>query len=224
MRSDLFKSSVLGPMSLTILEGNIGAGKSTVGRGLEDLGFKVFFEPVEENPHLKDFYADKKQHAFAVQMWFLRNRFETYKQAVEYMREHGKDVVLDRSIFSDFVFALQNREEGNISETQFSEYKKIRDDMLRGLELPSLVVYLQVSAGACHERIKSRARDIEDCIPVDYLLGLERCYNTLLSNLGGDGIDVLRLDWETFGTAEFVAGKIQTKKNENGRLSSSSCE
>ena len=42
--------------------GNIGAGKSSLTRLLsERTGWKAFFESVEDNPYLGDFYADMKR-------------------------------------------------------------------------------------------------------------------------------------------------------------------
>ena len=52
--------------------GNIGVGKSTLVTLLsERLGWKPFFEPVEENPYLADFYQDMRSWAFHSQIYFL---------------------------------------------------------------------------------------------------------------------------------------------------------
>jgi deoxyadenosine kinase len=59
------------------LSGLIGAGKSTLARALgETLGMDVYYEPVEDNVYLADFYRDMGSCAFAMQVWLLNRRFE----------------------------------------------------------------------------------------------------------------------------------------------------
>jgi deoxyadenosine/deoxycytidine kinase len=60
-------------MALIIVEGNISAGKSTLCTNLgEFLNFKVFFEPVTNNPYLSLFYKEPKKYAMKMQLWLLR--------------------------------------------------------------------------------------------------------------------------------------------------------
>ena len=97
--------------SLIVVEGNISAGKTTL---CEKLGYemestKVFKEPVSTNPYLTKFYAEPKKYALIMQLWLLRQRFETYLEAMRHVAETGESVVLDRSLFSDWVFAEKNR-------------------------------------------------------------------------------------------------------------------
>jgi deoxyadenosine/deoxycytidine kinase len=58
------------------LSGLIGAGKSTLATALADqLGMDVYYEPVEDNVYLEDFYRDMRAHSFAMQVWLLNKRF-----------------------------------------------------------------------------------------------------------------------------------------------------
>src|ERR1039457_2344423 len=78
--------------------GNIGSGKSSLTRILsERFGWKPYFESVEDNPYLTDFYADMKRWSFNLQVYFLSNRFRSHKAITE-----GPDsVILDRAIYED---------------------------------------------------------------------------------------------------------------------------
>jgi deoxyadenosine/deoxycytidine kinase len=58
--------------------GNISAGKSTLCRDLaSELGFELFLEPVVTNPYLELYYGDAKAYGLAMQLWLLRQRYET---------------------------------------------------------------------------------------------------------------------------------------------------
>jgi len=103
---------------LIIVEGNISAGKSTLCKNLAQLlNYKLFLEPaVEGNPYLQLFYQDPKKYALKMQLWLLRRRFETYAEAIRLISSNQcEGVLLDRSVFSDYVFAVKNFEDGNIS-------------------------------------------------------------------------------------------------------------
>ena len=141
--------------SLIVVEGNISAGKTTL---CEKLGYemestKVFKEPVSTNPYLTKFYAEPKKYALIMQLWLLRQRFETYLEAMRHVAETGESVVLDRSLFSDWVFAEKNRLDGNIDEAGFEEYTKLREEMLSMVPLPSALVYLDCPPEECYKRV-----------------------------------------------------------------------
>ena len=62
-----------------IISGNIGSGKSSLTRVLsEKLGWKAFYEVVENNPYLEDFYKDMSKWSFHLQVFFLSKRFYGY--------------------------------------------------------------------------------------------------------------------------------------------------
>ncbi len=128
-------------MSLIIVEGNISAGKSSLCRSLAGLlGFELFLEPTVTNPFLAKFYKDPKKWALRMQIWLLKQRFRTYISAIRHIIATGKGAILDRSIYSDWVFAERNRLDGNISEEGFAYYQALRDQMLLQLPTPHAMV------------------------------------------------------------------------------------
>ena len=73
--------------------GNIGAGKSSLTQLLSlRFGWKPFYESVEDNPYLNDFYADMKRWSFNLQVYFLSKRFNDHKKIGEV------GIVVDRFI------------------------------------------------------------------------------------------------------------------------------
>src|SRR6266852_5187438 len=85
--------------------GNIGSGKSSLTRLLSrHYDWEAFFESVDDNPYLGDFYADMKRWSFNLQVYFLSKRFRDHKLIVE----SGKSVIQDRSIYEDAEIFAKN--------------------------------------------------------------------------------------------------------------------
>ena len=58
--------------------GNIGAGKSSLTRLLgQHFGWKPYFESVDDNPYLADFYGDMTRWSFHLQIYFLSKRLRS---------------------------------------------------------------------------------------------------------------------------------------------------
>jgi len=196
--------------ALIILEGNISAGKTSLSRDLGKLlGYHVFLEPTITNPYLEKFYADPPKYALTMQIWLLKQRFRTYISALKYAMEQGKGVILDRSIFSDWVFAEKNRRDKNITEEGYAEYLHIRQQLLAHLPT-ALTIYLDVSPQECHRRVHNlRGRDCEAGIPLDYLIGLDECYHIFLDMMRDAGSKVVKIPWNSFGNSNHVAQMVR---------------
>lgn len=78
------------------------------------LDYDVMLEPTVTNPFLEKFYADPKAYALKLQLWMYNQRYRTLAAAFQQVLK-GRGVILDRSAFSDVVFAAVNRTQGNIS-------------------------------------------------------------------------------------------------------------
>ncbi len=195
---------------MVIIEGLIGVGKSTLTSNIgKALGFKVFKEPVEDNPYLEDFYKNPKRYALEMQFWLMSRRFQMHQEAIEYIWRTGKGVIMDRSIYGDAIFARQNVKDGNISPLGYDNYLKMRDTMFRFLMVPQLTLFLQASPKTCLKRISMRDRDCEIKIPLEYLAGLDEEYKHLRTELAQKGSRVEIIDWENFkSTEEVLAGLI----------------
>src|SRR5699024_4171157 len=80
------------------IAGNIGAGKSSLtGLLAKHFGWNAFYESVDNNPYLADFYDDMRRWSFNLQIFFLSSRFRHQKQMLE-----GKGhFIQDRTIYED---------------------------------------------------------------------------------------------------------------------------
>ena len=83
--------------------GNIGSGKTTLTTLLSrHFKWEPHYESVDDNPYLASFYEDMRRWSFNLQVYFLNSRF---RQIVK-IRESGKNVIQDRTIYEDaFIFA-----------------------------------------------------------------------------------------------------------------------
>ncbi|KAJ6234889.1 NADH dehydrogenase [ubiquinone] 1 alpha subcomplex subunit 10 [Anaeramoeba flamelloides] len=198
-------------MSFIIIEGNISAGKTTLCRELGRLlDYEVFYEPTAKNPYLELYYADPKKWGLPMQLYLLRQRFMTYLHCLERL-ESGKikGVILDRSIYSDWVFAKKNFNDKNIDEEGYKLYSSIRKEMLNIVPYPQICLYLSVKPKICYDRIhKLRGRKCESSIPLEYLSGLNECYESLNTELQESKTHVARINWNNFGYASEVLNQI----------------
>lgn len=156
------------------VSGNIGSGKSTITTLLsEKLGWKPYYEVVDENPYLPDFYADMPRWSFHLQIFFLSKRFQHHQEIVR--APHS--VIQDRTIYEDAeIFARNLYLQGLMDERDFRNYNDLFNTMLQFLHPPDLIIYLKASVSTLLERITRRARDFERRIPAGYLAQLNERY------------------------------------------------
>ncbi|EFA86673.1 deoxyguanosine kinase [Heterostelium album PN500] len=200
---------------IIILEGNISAGKTFLSTRLgELLNYKVFLEPTTTNPYLQSFYENPKKYALDMQLWLLNQRFKTYLLALEYSLVNDSGVVLDRSVFSDWVFAENCRKEGLISSDGFTQYTTIRNKMISQIPIPNITVYLDVTPEQCLNRIQTlRKREFEQSIPLSYLQGLDGCYKSFLEEIKSKGSNVVTVDWSKFAEIDTIIKEIKNDRS-----------
>jgi len=156
------------------IAGNIGAGKSTLTELLSrKLGWEAFYEAVDENPYLADFYRDMKAWSFHSQVFFLAKRLRHYHELLR--RDHS--VIQDRSVYEDAeIFARNLYLQGHMSERDYATYRDIYESVVLFIPPPDLVVYLRASVSTLMERIAMRGRGYERNISRKYVEQLNRLY------------------------------------------------
>lgn len=156
------------------IAGNIGIGKSTLtGILAEAFGWKPFYEAVDENPYLADFYSDMRRWSFHSQVFFLSRRLQHHRQLVD----HPGSVVQDRSVYEDAeIFAHNLYMQGQMSERDYQAYHDLYEGIRAFLPPPDLLVYLKGSVDTLLSRIRLRGRDFERDISPAYLHQLNILY------------------------------------------------
>lgn len=182
------------------VSGNIGSGKSTITTLLsEKLGWKPYYEVVDENPYLPDFYADMPRWSFHLQVFFLSKRFQHHQEIVS----APGSVIQDRTIYEDAeIFARNLYLQGLMDERDFRNYYELFNTLLQFLHPPDLIIYLRASMPTLLERIRRRARDFERRIPAEYLAQLNERYGEWIERftlcpvltVDADRLDLANLD------------------------------
>lgn len=178
------------------ISGNIGAGKSSLTKLLsEKFGWKPFYESVEDNPYLQDFYADMNKWSFHLQIYFLSKRFNDSHSILKL----NESVILDRTLYEDGeIFARNLYELGNMSERDYKNYKQLYNILINYLPKPDLMIYLRSNVDFLMERIKKRSRDFESSIPKEYLFRLNNYYEEWISKYNISDlliVDVEKVDY-----------------------------
>ena len=162
------------------VSGNIGVGKTTLTQMLsKHYGWEMRLEPVVINPYLEDYYKDIKRWSFALEVYFLKERFRDILD----IAHTNKTIIQDRSIFEGvYVFVENNYRQGNLSETDFRTYMELFDLITNITKNPDLMIYLRKSVPELVRQIQKRGRDYEQTMQLDYLEGLNNRYEDFIFN------------------------------------------
>ncbi|MES2730688.1 MAG: deoxynucleoside kinase [Bacteroidota bacterium] len=158
------------------ITGNIGAGKTTLAALLgKHFGWDVFYEVVEENPYLKDFYEDMSRWAFHTQVFFLNSRF----QQVSKISESQRGIVQDRTIYEDaHIFAKNLYTSGIMPQRDFDNYTALFHSMSSLVKPPDLIIYLKADLPKLLHQIQLRNREYERNLSPEYLRNLNDHYES----------------------------------------------
>jgi deoxyadenosine/deoxycytidine kinase len=174
---------------MILLEGNIGAGKTTVGRALAADGMFGFIEEPTgiwregfAANMLGLFYDDPKRWAFTFQICAFITRAKTWQEVLA-LTDHSK-VILERSIFCDrHVFAENCYRTGLMQASEYQLYQGLWEFLVTNYCVePDLILYLRTPAQTCLDRIVKRGRVEEAGIPLEYLQQLEHLHDEWLVN------------------------------------------
>lgn len=152
------------------IEGNIGAGKTTVAISLAERRGAVFLaEQFEDNPLLPLFYKNKKRMAFPLEYSFLISR---HAQLTKHFTTNRKKItVADFCLRKCLWFA-----KANLSKKEFDLYKKQFKIIESVAPAPDLLIYISTSTRNLLRNIKDRGRDYEKTIDKKYLQDVSERY------------------------------------------------
>jgi 2-amino-4-hydroxy-6-hydroxymethyldihydropteridine diphosphokinase len=184
----------LQPFNYIAIEGNIGAGKTTLASKLaEDCNAKLVLERFADNPFLPKFYKDQSRYAFPLEMSFLADRYQQLSDDLAQFDLFKDFVVADYHIFKSLIFAKVT-----LQEDEFRLYKTMFDIIHKEMPKPDLYVYLYQKTTRLLQNIKKRGRSYEQEIPGEYLEKINQGYLDYIktqTDLNVLIIDVSELDF-----------------------------
>lgn len=176
------------------IEGNIGAGKTTLATKLSnDFNGKLLLEQFADNPFLPKFYEDNERYAFPLEMSFLAERYQQFLNDSSQKDLFRSFMVSDYDIYKSLIFARVT-----LQDEEFKLYRRLFNLMYKDVTKPDIYVYLYQSTERLLENIKKRGRSYEQEIPADYLRNINRAYLDFIKTqpeLNALVIDITELDF-----------------------------
>jgi deoxyadenosine/deoxycytidine kinase len=158
------------------IEGNIGAGKSTLATMLSrKFNTRIILEEFEDNSFLPKFYGDPKRYAFPLEMSFLTDRYNQLKNNTLSLDLFQQHTISDYMLAKCLLFAKVN-----LDEDEFELYRKLFEIIDAQLPKPELIVYLHNPIEKLQWNIANRGRSYEQKIKDAYLQQLQDAYLSYL--------------------------------------------
>ena len=159
-------------MQYIVIEGNIGAGKSTlVNKIAGDIGARVVLEEFADNPFLPKFYADPKKYGFQLELSFLAERYRQLNNNLNQPELFAPTTIADYYFVKSLIFARVT-----LADDEFALYRQLFDIIWQHIPLPTLYVYLHSSVDRLMSNIAMRGREYEQSITAEYLTDIQRSY------------------------------------------------
>ncbi len=159
-------------MHYLVIEGNIGAGKTTLASMLaKDLDAKLILEQFADNPFLPRFYENPERYSFPLELSFLAERYKQLNIDIRTGSLFQSLTIADYFFMKSLIFA-----QNTLTGDELQLYKQIFSIIYSTLPKPNLYVYLHLPTEKLLANIRKRGRDYEQTISPDYLTNLTQGY------------------------------------------------
>ncbi|GAB2656319.1 hypothetical protein GCM10027036_07190 [Flavihumibacter cheonanensis] len=154
------------------IEGNIGAGKTTLAHLLaKQYNARLVLEEFADNPFLPKFYENPGQFAFPLELFFMAERYKQLKDLI-----HTKDLFHSVTI-SDYLFTkCLLFAKVNLPEEEFRLYQRLFEIIHQQMIQPEILIYLHAPVQKLQKNIRKRNRPYEQQIPDEYLFNIQETY------------------------------------------------
>lgn len=155
------------------IEGCIGTGKTSFAKKLAyDLEIPVELENFEDNPYLKNFYANPDNNALSLELYFMAERFNQQKEIMKSINLFNRTVISDYAFVKSQIFA--NITLKNPDDLQL--FKMLFQIINQNVKSPDIILYLHKDTDSLLDNISKRGRSYEKDIKADYLDALHKAY------------------------------------------------
>jgi deoxyadenosine/deoxycytidine kinase len=192
------------------IEGNIGAGKTTLAHLLsKKLNARLILEEFADNPFLARFYENPDQYAFPLELFFMAER---YKQLKDLM--HTTDLFQSITV-SDYLFTkCLLFAKVNLPSEEFRLYQKLFDIIHQQLLHPDILIYLHAPVKKLKENIKKRKRVYEQSISDQYLFNIQETYTSYIKQHNIKTLFVDVTDADFLGNEKHLQAVLNALEND----------
>jgi len=158
------------------IEGNIGAGKSTLANLLaKHYNATLVLEEFADNVFLPKFYNEPARYALPLELSFLTDRYRQLKQLHSDNNTANKKIIADYTLIKSDLFA-----QVNLEEQEYALFQNIFGIINPNLPHPDLLIYLDAPILKLQDNIHKRGRAYEQSIPDEYLAKVQSVYQQYL--------------------------------------------
>lgn len=157
-----------------VIDGNIGCGKTTVIKSLNDkLRIPIFLEPLQKwSDYLKLFYENPQKWAFPFNLEVLTT-FAEWKHNLF-------PAIYERCPLScRYIFTELNYDLGHLHKLEMATFDKIYKDLKWE---PEVLIYIRTDPSICSQRMKERGRSCESEVPKEYIQSVHDKYEAMINN------------------------------------------
>lgn len=185
--------------------GLIGVGKTELAKQLaESIEVPYYAEKVAENTLLDMFYEDMAKYSFELQIHLIRER----ARQMQIILREGKGGCVDKSIYEEWVFINALNEAGLLDDFHAKEALASASYSFESITPPDLIIWLDAKPEICLQRIKTRGREMEKNITLEYLKLQRKWYKRLMTEVA-KVVPVIRIPWNEFRPVEEAIVQIK---------------
>ena len=160
------------PHQFIVIEGNIGAGKTSLSRKLaEDFQSRLIVEQFSDNPFLPFFYENPDRYAFTVEFFVMTERHKQLQEELTQIQLFSQQVIADYFFVKTLLFARNN-----LGTEEYRLFQRLFHILNANFPKPDLLVYLHRPADRLLTNIHGRGRAFEQKIETTYLLQIQQAY------------------------------------------------
>ncbi len=157
-----------------VIDGNIGCGKTTVIKRLNDeIRIPIFLEPLQKwNDHLTLFYENPQKWAFPFNLEVLTTFYE--------WKNNTFPAIYERCPLScRYIFTELNYDLGHLHKLEMATFDKIFKEIKWE---PEVLIYIKTDPNICVQRMKERGRSCEAGVSTDYIEAVHNKYEAMTNN------------------------------------------
>jgi len=178
------------PYSYIVIEGNIGAGKTSLAKILANkYNTDLVLEQFADNTFLPQFYEQPDRFAFPLEMSFLAERYRQIKKHQEEAQKNKLVLISDYLFEKSLLFAKVT-----LKGAELELFKTFYELINPTLNKPDLILYLHKQTKTLLSNINKRGRTFEKEIPADYLDKISASYLNHLQSINNQKVIILESD------------------------------